>query len=125
MPTRLNDAGRARICAAVGIRTLLSALLALAVLLAPTVTSAAAARMAAPDHQMQMMQAGHCNSIPLQDREKSDGKTCCVSTSMGLAVAPAAPVSESSARPSPPVFRVRTIHLAHLGEIATPPPRHA
>jgi hypothetical protein len=79
--------------------------------------------MAVPDHQIQMMETGHCKSIPSGHDDKSDGKSCCISMLMGLAVAPSAPVAETAERPSPPVFVVRTLHHPYLGEIATPPPR--
>lgn len=124
MPLRLNHANHARIGPFVSIRTLLSALLALAVLLSPAVATAAATRIAVPDHQIQMMEAGHCKSLPSSDHEKSDNKSCCVSLCIGLAVSPSAPLTETVSRPSPPVFAVESLHLAYLGEIATPPPRH-
>lgn len=109
----------------VSIRTFLCALFALAVLFSPAVTTAAAAANAVPDHQMQMMEAGHCTSAPSSDHQKSDGKTCCVSISLGLEIAPATPMSETAQPPSLPVITVATLRLSHLGEIATPPPRHA
>jgi hypothetical protein len=79
--------------------------------------------MAVPDHQIQMMEAGHCKSIPSGHDAKSDGKSCCISMLMGLAVAASAPMTETTERLSPPVFAVRTLNRPYVGEIATPPPR--
>ena len=104
------------------IRKLLTVLIALAVLFAPAVTSAAAANAAVPDHQMQMMESGHCKSIP-SGHNKSDGHSCCISISLGLTVAPAAPLAEFESLVSAPVSFIPTLHRPYLGEIATPPPR--
>jgi hypothetical protein len=110
---------------AVSIRKLFAILVALAVLLAPGVTGAAMA--AAPHHDMQMMEAGHCQAPPSGSghHEQSDGKSCCVSMCMALAVAPSAPVEappilQQMAQFAPP----RTYH-GLPAEIATPPPRHS
>jgi hypothetical protein len=121
----LKDTADARKGAFVGIRTLLSALFALVVLFSPMVTNTVAAHMAGHDHQMQLMEAGHCKSVPSADHQKLDGKSCCISMCTGLAVAPSAPATETPSRPSLPIFTIAIIHLAHVGEIATPPPRHA
>ena len=125
MASRLKASADARKGPFVNIRRLLSALFALVVLFSPMVTSTVAAHMAVDDHQTQMMEAGHCKSVPSADHQKSDGKSCCISMCTGLAVAPSAPAAESASRPSPPIFTIAAIHLAHLGEIATPPPRLA
>ena len=108
-----------------GLQRTLSVLVALTVLFAPAVTSVAAARAAVPDHQMQMMEAGHCKSMPSSDHGKMDGKSCCISICIGLAVVPSTPAAENVQRPPPPVFSVPTIHRPYLAEIATPPPRHS
>src|SRR4051812_29864692 len=83
---------------AVSIRKLFATLLALAVLFAPGVTNAAMA--AAPHHDMAMMEAGHCQAPASGTRhhEQSDGKSCCISMCMTLAVAPTAPSEESPPR---------------------------
>jgi hypothetical protein len=107
------------------LRTLLSAVLALAVLFAPAVTHAAATHAGIPDHQMQMMEAGHCSSMPSGHHDKSDGKSCCISVYVGLAAASSAPVTEIALPASPPMYFVVTFHRPYLGEIATPPPRHS
>jgi len=107
------------------IRNLLTALIALAVLLAPAVASAAAAEAAVSDHQMQMMEAGHCKSIPSAGHDKPDGHGCCLSIFWGLAVAPFVPWAEIAPPAAPPDSSVRVLHRPYLGEIATPPPRQA
>ena len=108
-----------------GIRKLLTALIALAVLFAPAVTSAAAANAAVPDHQMQMMESGHCKSMPSSGHDKSDGHSCCISMFLGLTAAPSAPLAEVAPPTSLPAFFIPALHRAYLGEIATPPPRHS
>src|SRR5947207_15975984 len=90
-------------CAPMSLRKLFSALIALAVLVAPAVTSAAAAHAGVPDHQIQMMEAGHCDSMPSGHHNKADGKSCCIAVCVGLAVAPSAPVIEIAPPGSPPV----------------------
>ena len=104
------------------IRKLLTALIALAVLFAPAVTSAAAVNAAVPDHQMQMMESGHCKSIP-SGHDKSDGHSCCISVFLGLAAARSAPFAEIKPLASPLVSFIPTLHRPYLAEIATPPPR--
>jgi hypothetical protein len=109
----------------VSFRTLLATLLALAVFLSPAVTSVAAAHAAVSDHQMQMMESGHCESAPSGHHEKSDGKSCCISVFVGLAVDPAAPLAEPTFLLSPPMYFLAAFNHPYLSEIATPPPRHS
>ena len=109
----------------VSLRKLFAALLAVAVFLSPAITSIAAAHAAVPDHQMQMMESGHCDSAPSGHGEKSDGNSCCVSVFVGLAVEPSAPVSEAALTGSPPVNFLPAFTHRYVGEIATPPPRHS
>lgn len=107
------------------IHRLFAVLVALAVLFAP---GAATASMAAPSaHQMQMMDDGHCEAPPsgMDHHDRMDGKTCCISMLMGVAVLPAAAVIEPQVRLSRPVFAIPSLHRSYLGEIATPPPRTA
>ena len=100
-------------------------LLLLAVLFAPAVTSMAAAHAGRDDHQVQMMETGHCSSMPSGHHHKSDGKSCCISMCIGVAVSPAAPTEEVVLRASPPIFFVAPLHRPYRGEIATPPPRQS
>lgn len=108
---------------ALSIRRLFAILAALAVLFAPALTSAAAASAAVPDHQMQMMDTGHCKSMPASSHDKGDGHSCCISMFVGLTAAPSAPLAEVEPVASPPVSFIPTLHRPYLGEIATPPPR--
>lgn len=100
-------------------------LLLLAVLFAPALTSMAAAHAGLDDHQMQMMETGYCSSMPSSHHDKSDGKSCCISMYIGVAIAPAAPTEKVDLRASPPIFFVAPLHRPYLGEIATPPPRRS
>jgi hypothetical protein len=106
-------------------RSLLGALLALALLFAPALASAAAAHIAVPDHQMQMMETGHCKSVPSSHDDKSDGKSCCISMCMAVAIAPSVPADAPEARHDTVYFVVAQAWHGFLGEIATPPPRTA
>lgn len=107
------------------IRKLFALLVALAVLFAPGVTGAAMA--AAPNHDMQMMGAGHCEAPPsdTNHHDKMGGKSCCISMCMAVAIAPAAPALDHEIVHAPVSFVIPTLHVAYLGEIATPPPRRA
>lgn len=111
----------------VSIRKLLAILVAFAAILAPTLTRAGEAHAAAFNHHMQMMDTGHCKAPPSDtgDHEKAAGKDCCISMCTGLAVALGAPFAEKAPRRAPAVFGISTLHLAYLGEIATPPPKHS
>lgn len=107
------------------IRRLFAILVALAVLFAPSVTSTAMA--SAPDHQMQMMQAGHCE-MPMSGKsghDKMDGKNCCISMCMAVAINPSAPPAEHALAHVQATFPTPKSYLGHLTEIATPPPRLA
>jgi hypothetical protein len=113
--------------ASVSFKTLFALLVAVAVLFAPAITREGEAMAAVPDHHAQMMDSGHCKSPPSKSDHhgKSDGKSCCISMCMGVAVAPATPMTETVQQVAPTTFTVATIHLPYLGELATPPPRIA
>lgn len=107
----------------VSIRKLFAIVLALAVLFAPGVTGAAMA--AAPHRDMAMMEAGHCQMPPSKSahHDPADGKSCCISMCMALAVAPSAPAEALAPRQQLAEFALpKTYHGLHA-EIATPPPR--
>jgi hypothetical protein len=107
----------------VSIRKLFAILLALAVLLAPGVSGAAMA--AAPHHDMQMMEAGHCETPPSMPggHEKMAGKSCCIAMCMALAVAPFAPAEDRMPRQQIAGFVPPQAYHSLPSEIATPPPR--
>jgi hypothetical protein len=100
-------------------------LVALAMLFAPGVTGAAMA--AAPNHAMAMMEAGHCQAPASRSghHDQSDGKSCCVSMCMALAVAPSSPADAMPARREMPQFASPKAYHGVPAEIATPPPRRA
>ena len=115
----------------VNIRNLFGILLALAVLFAPALTSAGAAYAAVPEHQIQMMDAGHCTSAPSGNHEKSGShdksmtKSCCIAMCMALAVAPSAPAISELPKRIVLVFLAPSFRIGLPAEIATPPPRLA
>ena len=100
-------------------------LVALAVMLAPAFTRAGEAFASVPDHHAQMMKAGKCHAPESggTDEDKAFAKSCCVSMCMAVAMMPAAPIEDSPLQPQPAVSAIPALHLSHLGEIATPPPR--
>ena len=108
---------------AVSIRKLFATLVALALLFAPVVARAAGAS----DHEQMMDQTGHCQ-MPIggsADHDKVAGKSCCISMCAAVSVGAVAPPQEELVRPACAVSAVPTLHLAFVGEIATPPPRRA
>lgn len=109
----------------VSIRKLFAILIALAVLLAPGVSGAAMA--AAQQHDMQMMEAGHCEAPPAKsaDHDKMAGKSCCMAMCMAVAVAPSAPGAKQVVAHVQATFPAPKSYVGHLSEIATPPPRLA
>jgi hypothetical protein len=106
----------------VSIRKLFALVLALSVLFAPGVASAA---MASPQHAMQMMEAGHCQAPPNSGDHKMGGKSCCIAMCMVVAVAPSTPAATSPQRQQMAQFAAPAAYHGSLSEIATPPPRHA
>ena len=110
----------------VSIRKLFGIFIALAVLFAPTVTSAGMAFAAVP-HQMEMMQGGHCD-MPMpakSDHQKMAGKNCCIAMCMAVAIAPSAPRTEQPVAHIDASFPAPKSYHGLLSEIATPPPRLA
>ena len=109
----------------VSIRKLFAVFVALAVLVAPSVTGAALA--ASPHHAMQMMEAGHCEAPPPSGnhQHRMDGKTCCISMCMALAVAPTAPAETATLLRQIAQFAPPKAYHGLPAEIATPPPRHS
>ena len=107
------------------ISKLFAILVALAVLLAPAFTRAGEAFASVPDHHAQMMQTGECHAPESggPDEDKAPAKSCCISMCMAVAMMPAAPIKDSPLKPQPAVSAIPALHLSHLGEIATPPPR--
>jgi hypothetical protein len=116
----------------VSIRTLFALLVAAAVLLAPALTRAGEAFAAVPDHHAQMMQSGHCKTVPSHsgddnkssDRDKA-GMTCCVSLCMAVAETPSAPAAAVAMLAASPTFPLTHQYHGCIAEIATPPPRLA
>jgi len=107
----------------VSIRSLFAVILALAVLVAPGVTGAAMA--ASPNHDMAMMEAGHCHAPPASPGDhKMGGKSCCIAMCMALAVAPSAPAEMAPPRQLIAEFAPPKSYHGLSAEIATPPPRH-
>lgn len=128
----------------VNIRRLLALLVAIAVLFAPALTRTGAAFAAIPDHQLQMMESGHCTSSPAAadsdtsiagqkaggdhkspGADKAAGKNCCIS--MCTAVAVSAPAADQAVpiHGSGPLFALLNQYHGRITEIATPPPRPA
>lgn len=104
---------------------ILAMLVALAVSLAPAFSRAGEASAAVGDRHAQMMDDGHCKTAEpdSHDAGKSVGDPCCASTCMGVAISPAGPDRLIGIDAAPDRAVVAALHLPHLAEIATPPPR--
>ena len=107
------------------IRPLFAFMLTIAVLFASAMTGTAAASAATMNHDIQMMEMGHCSSAPSNHEDKSTPKQCCIAMCLAVAVAPSAPPDLPMVQQAVPTFTIPTEHDAYLGEIATPPPRRA
>jgi hypothetical protein len=105
------------------IQKLFAIIVALAVLFAPSVAYAAVPMTA--HHEAQAMEMGHCEMLPSKNSEhdKGDGKSCCISMCMAVAVAPSSPAEAAEARNTAVYFITPQSWHGFLGEIATPPPR--
>lgn len=111
----------------VSMRRLFAALMALAVLFAPPLSHASAAAAQVPDHHVQMIESGHCETPPSDspDEDAAAPMTCCSAMFTAVPAAPLPLLSDSSLEPAPALSAASTLHLSYLREIATPPPRHA
>lgn len=111
-----------------GTRPLLGFIVMVAVLFASALSGTAAASAATMNHDMQMMESGHCQAPPSHksDHDKSAGKSCCISMCMAaVAVAPVVPGEAMVLHDSMTAFPVLKHYHGLLAEIATPPPRLA
>jgi hypothetical protein len=111
----------------VSVDRLFAIVIALAVLFAPAMATAAMADGAPTGHMQMMDNGGHCHmpSGGSSDHHKSDGKSCCMSMCMALAVQPQSTAVGDRLPRSPAHFSAPPARLAYLGEIATPPPRRS
>jgi hypothetical protein len=125
---KVEGAGPMRASASpVSVQKLFTILVALAVLFAPSAVSAEHIAMI-HGHDMQMMEIGHCAMLPSSktgDHNKADGKSCCISMCMAVALAPSAPADAAEPKHNASYFTVPQFWHGYLGEIATPPPRMA
>ncbi|HEY1146731.1 MAG TPA: hypothetical protein VGE84_10365 [Allosphingosinicella sp.] len=110
-----------------GTRPLFAFILMIAVLFTSALTGTAAASAAMmPGHDMQMMETGHCSSMPSKDDGKTPAKSCCIAMcTAAVAVAPSAPADLPVVQQAPAAFPILIGYNGFLGEIATPPPRLA
>lgn len=110
-----------------GTRPLLAFIAMIAVLFASALTGTATASAATMNHDMQMMEMGHCSSPPASEHDgNSMPKQCCVAMCMAtVAVAPSAPEELPLVKQPAMTFALPQSHEGYLGEIATPPPRLA
>ena len=113
--------------ASMSIRKLFAILIAIAMLFAPAFSRVGEASAAVTDHHAQMMESGHCQSMPADsdEHDKAAEKSCCISMCMGVAVTPPTSARGPAPAPAAVVPAITTLHLAYLGEIATPPPKLA
>jgi hypothetical protein len=95
----------------------------LAVLFAPSMAYAAVPMTT--HHDMQVMEMGHCEMLPSKNsnHNKANGKSCCISMCMAVAIAPSTPADAAEPTHDATYFVVPQSWHGFLGEIATPPPR--
>jgi hypothetical protein len=112
----------------VRIRELFAIFVAMAVLFAPA-TSAGAAAMTSGHAQMLMMDHSAPCQMPVSGaadhHNKTDGKSCCASMCMAVAVAPSMPRQALPVRQQVAHFASFKSYHGLPAEIATPPPRFA
>jgi hypothetical protein len=110
-----------------GTRPLLGLIVMVAVLFVSALIGSVAASAATMNHDVQMMENGHCAAPPSHhgDHDKSAGKNCCISMCMAVAIAPAAPPEAAVLHDAMTAFPVLNEYHGLLAEIATPPPRLA
>lgn len=106
-------------------RGLLAALIAVAVLLAPSFTRAGEALAAVPNHQMQMMEAGHCAVPATDDGDDPATKACCKGTCTAVAVTYSSAAEPQALPRSDATSSLKSFGMGQPAEIATPPPRAA
>lgn len=112
--------------ATMGSGPLFGFILTIAVLFASALSGSAVALAATMNHDMQMMETGHCSSMPSKQDSKTPVKSCCMAMcAAAVAVAPSAPVELPFVQQSAATFPIPVAHVGYLGEIATPPPRLA
>ena len=112
----------------VSIRKLFAMCVALAVLFAPAASTAAAAAMSQHEQMLMMDHSAPCEmsvSRPAGHPGKVDGKSCCVSMCMAVAVAPSMPGQALPMRQQVAQFASLKSYHGLPAEIATPPPRFA
>ncbi len=107
------------------IQKLFALFVALAVLIAPSVTYAAMPMAMGSHNGMQMMEMGHCEAPPSKTDGKAPVKTCCISMCMAVAIAPLTPTATVQPSHATTYFAALPSWHGYLGEIATPPPRTA
>lgn len=105
------------------VRWFFAIMVALSVLLAPSVASA---DMAAGSHDMQIMEAVHCHVPPNSTgHEKMGSKSRCIAMCTALAVAPWTPIGATPPRQQIAQFPVPRSYRSVHAELATPPPRYS
>ena len=108
-----------------GSRSLFAFVIMISVLFASAVTGTASASAATMNHDMQMMEMGHCSSPPAKEDGKAPVKSCCIAMCVAVAIEPSAPARLGDLHHQTTYFAVPSSWHGFLGEIATPPPRVA
>ena len=103
--------------------TLFGIAIALTILFAPAV-GRGEALAAVPNHDMQMMEVGHCHSPSSHKTGHHEGPmSCCTATCVGVTAAVDRPAQSFAIRITPASISLAALHRPFLGELATPPPR--
>ena len=108
----------------VSVRTLFAMVVALAVLFAPAI-GRGDALAAVPNHDMRMMQTGHCHSPTSRKSHHQHDMNCCTAMSAGVAPTLDRAVDEFLDQVAPSPVPPAAADRPFLAELATPPPRSA
>jgi hypothetical protein len=104
-------------------RALFGMVVALGVMLAPAI-GRGEALAAVPNHDVQMMEAGHCHSPASRPASHHQGDmSCCTAMWVAVTVPYDRPADSAAVRAAPASTPLVALHRPFLGELSTPPPR--
>lgn len=105
------------------LRTLIGMVVALAVVVAPAI-GRGEAMAAVPNHDVQMMEAGHCHSpASNHERHHQGDMSCCTAVWVAVTAPVDRPAKSTAVQAAPASTPLVALHRPFLGELSTPPPR--
>src|SRR5438270_4436751 len=105
-------------------RALVGMVVALAVIFAPAIRRGEALA-AVPNHDIQMMEAGHCHSPASKGagHHHQGDMSCCTAMWVAVTAPVDRPAESPPVRATPASISLLVLHRPFLGELPTPPPR--